>query len=343
MRAPAIRLLLGLFLLSIALPGAAQDLALQPVRIAASTNLADLPTLVAEDRGLFARRGLDAKISFDDSGARNLEQLRKGDVDFALMTLTPLVIDHLSDNSLGRPEDPVILAGLVHSTDMDRVVFLRDRAISEPSDLGGRKVALPLGTGANAEFLWWLFSTLHDLRPDSRVLHQYSAEEISGLLAAGTIDAAVIREPWIARLRTRFGDDLGQFPISKLHATKWVLVTSRRTADEHREGCAAMLATYRDAIELISQEKGDTLALYAERAGLSAAALDDDWQRQLLDYELSIDWSLIAALQQQAYWAMARQGLSNPVTDVIALIDESNLRALLPGAVGIPLPVPPSL
>lgn len=337
---PALWLLLGLCVFSIAPLSAGQAPSLQPVRIAASIDLGDLPTLVAEDRGLFAQHGLDAKVSFGHSGERNLERLRQGDVDFALMTLTPLVIDHLIDSSRGGPEDPVILAGVLHSTDIARVVFLRDRGINEPSDLGGRQVALPAGT--SAEFLWWLFSTFHGLQPNIRLVHEHPAAEIPALLPAGAIDAAVIWQPWIAKMQRRLDDDLGQFPVSELYASKRVLVTSRRTASDSRDLCMAMLATYRDVIELISQEKGETLALYAERVGLSAAALDEDWQRQLLDYELSIDWSLIAALQQQAYWAMVREGLSNQIIDITALIDESILRALLPGAVGIP-PVPQSL
>lgn len=333
-------LLLGIFFLGTVPPGIAHDPVLRPVRIATSINLAGLPTMAAEDRGLFAQHGLDAKVSFDDAGERNLERLQEGAVDFAVMTLTPLVIDHLLDGSRGGSEDPVILAGLIHSTDIDRIVFRRDRAINEPSDLSGRQVALPPGT--NAEFLWWLFSTLNDLPKEIRLLHQQSAEEIPPLFAAGAIDAAVIREPWIARLRAQLGDDLGQFSISQLYRAKWVLVTSQRIAHERRDLCTAVLASYRDAIELISRDKSRTLALYAEHVGLSAADLDEDWRRRSLDYELSVDWSLIAALRQQAYWAMARPGVSEPVIDILALIDASVLRALLPGAVGIPPPVPHS-
>ncbi|WP_462320611.1 ABC transporter substrate-binding protein [Halochromatium sp.] len=324
-----------------ALPAAARDLMLEPVRIATSINLSDLPTLVAEERGLFAQHGLDAEISVDDSGERKLERLRDGQVDFALMTLTPLVIDHLFDSSPGGPEDPVILAGLIHSTNINQVVFLRERAIDEPSDLHGRQVALP--TSTNAEFLWWLFSTLQELSPDIRLLRQYSDTEVQALLTDGAIDAAVIQEPWITKLRARLGDDLGQFPVSPFYSAKWVLVTSRRTALEDRERCAAMLATYRDAIELLSQQERDLLALYAEHFGLPLAALDQDWQRQSLDYDLGIDWSLIAALQQQAYWATAyHQRVSSSIIDVIALIDDSILRALRPGAVSIPPPAPQS-
>lgn len=327
-------ILLGLMLLSSALPSLAQSPSARPVRVAGALEVADLPTLVAESKGLFARHGLNAEVTLGAHDAQRLARLRAGEVDFALMSLTALVRDLSADANPGGQEDPVILAGLIHSTDIDRVVFHRARAISEPSDLSGRQVALPPGN--DAEFIWWQFSTFHDLAPDVGLLHQHSVEETVDLLAAGAIAAAVLREPWITRLRMRLDEALGQFPVSPFYTAKWVLVTSRRTAREQRDLCSAMLAAYRDAIESISQDRGGTGALYAERVGLSTAVLADDWRRWALEYHLSIDWSLFAALQQRADWAAADHAHAAPRIDITALIADSILRDLLPGAVGIP-------
>ncbi len=310
----------------------------QPVRVAGARALTDLPTLVADAKGLFARHGLEVAVSLGDIDTHRLARLQAGEVDFALLGLTPLVVDLVAHPDRGGPQDPVILAGLIHSSDIDRVVFHRARPIGKPSDLSGRRVALP--PDANAEFLWWLFSTFHALAADIDLQREHSSEALLDLLAAGAIDAAVMREPWIARLRARLGADLGQFPTSHLYAAKWVLVSTRRTARERPALCAAMLASYRDAIALINQNTPEALALHAERAGLSASALEPDWRRQALDYHLSIDWSLIAALKQQAHWAALQADLADPIIDILALIDETALRSLVPGAVGIPPPLP---
>ncbi|WP_201243972.1 ABC transporter substrate-binding protein [Halochromatium salexigens] len=336
--APLCRTLLLILAMGLTEPGVAraqtQGPPAQSVRVAGALYMADLPTLVAESKELFARHGLDAEVHRDGVDADNLARLRAGEVDFALMSLAPLVLDLIADPDPGGPEDPVILAGLIHSTDINGIVFHRNRAINAPSDLSGRQVALPPGT--NAEFLWWLFSTFHGLPPDVRLLDEHAGDAIPALLAAGTIDAAVVREPWIARLRAQFGDELGQFPVDQLYTAKWVLVTSRRTARERRDLCTAMLATYREAIAVINEHRGDTLAFYAERMGVPATVLQDNGPRRALDYELSLDWSLMAALQQQADWAAAHQAPANPNIDVIDLIEGSILRALVPGTGGIP-------
>lgn len=336
----AIWLLIGLLLMSRAVPGTAQTAPIQPVRIASSLDLASLPTLVAAEAGLFVQHRLDAEISFDSSDERSLQRARSGEVDFALMTLAPLVVDYLADSSRGGLDDPVILAGLIHPSDIHHIVFLNDRAIDEPSDLSGRRIALP--AGADAEFFWWLFSTINSLTADVHFLHQQSAAEIPELLATGSIDAAVIQAPWLTKLDTRLERELGRFSLSQLYAAKRVLVTSRQTASQRPDLCNPVLATYRDAIRLIREHPAQALALYAERMGLSMPDAQSEWPVQVLDYELSIDWSLIAALQQQAYWASARQGQPSQVVDVIDLIDDSVLHSLLPGAVDIPPAAPRS-
>lgn len=120
------------------------------VRLAGVDYLGDLPTVIAHDEGLFARHGLDVEVEFNGSGRDNLERLRAGTTDFALMALTPIVLDRLADPSPGQADDPVILASLVHSTRLNHVVVPASGPVEHPADLRGRRVGLRKGT--NSEF-----------------------------------------------------------------------------------------------------------------------------------------------------------------------------------------------
>lgn len=335
--------MLALLSLSVSLAGAAGSAPEQPVRIAGVTYLGDLPTLVAESKGLFARHGLDADVSFGETGKHNPQQLRAGEVDFASMALTPLVLDRIADHHPSGPEDPVILAGLVHSTLINRVVFRTDGSISEPADLHDREVALPLGT--NAEFLWWLFGTVHELDPSRISLQDQGIDAIPALVISGAVDAAVIWEPWLSRLSLQLGTALGQFPVRDIYAAKWVLVTLRQTASERPELCETVLAAYRDAISQINLDHSNALAIYAQRAALPAEALRDAGIIQMLDYQLSLDWSLIGALQLQLRWAQqhrasATEALGRQPIEVTSFFDDRLLRSSMPEAVSIPPPLP---
>ncbi|MDZ7748712.1 MAG: hypothetical protein U5K43_07600 [Halofilum sp. (in: g-proteobacteria)] len=81
-----------------------------PIRIDGVTYLGDLPTLVAEHRGLFTRNGIRAEVRHGDSGKQNLGRLRAGETDFALMALTPWCWTSWPTRPRPARDDPVALA-----------------------------------------------------------------------------------------------------------------------------------------------------------------------------------------------------------------------------------------
>src|SRR6056297_332127 len=110
-------LILTLSLLLASDAGAESD-SQRAVRIAGAAYIGDLPTYVAAELGFFARHGLASAVEYSDSGKHNMALLRAGDVDFALMALTPFVLDRLTDPTPGQPDHPVILASLLQSHEL---------------------------------------------------------------------------------------------------------------------------------------------------------------------------------------------------------------------------------
>ena len=304
-----------------------------PVRVAGADYLGDMPTVIAEQEGLFERQGLKVNVALHHTGSKNLGLLRAGEADFALMALTPIVLDRLADPSPGGPDDPVILASLVHSTRLNHVVASASGPVETPSDLVGRRVALRKGT--KAEFVWWLFAHFNGFSPDAAELVDYPVTRIADALQDGEVDAAVLWEPWLSRLNESGGKTFRSFPGSNVHTAKWVLVTTRAAALEHPGRSEAVLAAYRDAIALIDRAPEAAIATYARRADIAEDVLRRNWPK--LDYQLNLEWSVLATLQQQMDWAMRtgrrRASQSGGVLD---LIDATALRSLDPAAVGIP-------
>jgi len=329
-----VALVLATVMLAMAAPryaGAADSA--QPVRIAGVIYLGDLPTVIADHENLFRRHGLDASVGFNHSGRDNLRRLRAGEIDFALMALTPIVLDRLADATPGGPDDPVILASLVHSTRLNAVVARPAAGIETPQDLAGRRIALRKGT--NAEFVWWLFAHFHGLAPDAVRLVDRPVPAVVDALRDGEVDAAVLWEPWLSRLLASSEEELRVFGGSNIYTAKWVLVTTRRSADEHPARARAVLATYRDAIERIERDPEAAIRTYARRADVDEAVLRENWQA--LDYELNLQWTVVATLQQQINWAehSGRRPRATPI-EVLGLIDPAPLRAIEPTRVGVP-------
>lgn len=338
-RAPLALLALLLAFLLGALP--AQPAGRTPVpdgpalRIAGVDYIGDLPTLVAEQEGLFAAAGLTVSVTRNLSGRDNLRQLLAGEVDFALMALTPLVLHQLQRTAPPDDQTPVILASLVHTVHITQVVAIAGRGIAHPADLSGRRVGLMPGT--NAELLWWLFAAYHGLDPDQVEQRNFPVSALPAALLAGVIDAAVLWEPWTARLHARLGADLLLLPGSDIYTAKWILVTTRGLVRRQPAQCRAVLAAYRAAIGRIDQDPAAALALYAATVGIAPALLDPFTAL----FGLSLDWSLLATLQQEVAWARAVGVVpAGTATDLLSWLEPAPLRALAPTLVRVPAALP---
>ncbi|MEX2517134.1 MAG: ABC transporter substrate-binding protein [Gammaproteobacteria bacterium] len=306
---------------------------LAEIRIGGVDSLGDLPTLVADQHALFSAENLSASVDYSLSGEQNLDLLRNRQTDFALMSLTPVVLDMLTDTTPGGADDPVILASLVHSTRFNQVVALADRRLREPHHLAGKRVGLMRGT--NAEFTWWLFAAYHKLDTASIAIIDYRIDAITDALINGDIDAAVIWEPWSAYIEQQAGQDIHRFPGSNIYAAKWILVTRREMIEQNPAVITAVLRAYQNAINIIDAEPAQALRLYFDHSQLAGASLPVS--AETLAYDLSLDWSLIATFRQQLDWAK-RAGYVQvaEAPPILSMIAPQFLRALSPSAIGLP-------
>ena len=323
----------GLLALCLALLTPGPAMAAGPIRVTGADYLGDLPTLVADRRGLFAREGLDVQVDYGVSGRDNLRALREGRTDFALMALTPLVLDHLRRGPARHANDPVMLASMVHSRRLNHLVAHPDSDIRGAADLAGRRVGLVADT--HAAFAWSLYADYHDRTPAGARVVRREPAALADALASGALPAALLWQPWIQRVEQRIGEPLRRLEYGDLYAAHWVLVTRRAAVTEHPRRVERLLRAYRAAIRRIETDPAPALALYAQHAGIEAPLDPEQWRT--LDYDLALDWSLIASVQQQIAWAR-RSGrvASGRPTDVLSLFADTPLRNIDPSAVGIP-------
>ncbi|GHE20353.1 ABC transporter substrate-binding protein [Halomonas urumqiensis] len=310
-----------------------------PVRLFSVAYLGDLPTLIALDEGSFQRQGLDVVFERRQSGKQTIQALRAGETDIALMAPTPLVLDLLETPHTGGAEDPLVIASLVYSSRLNHVVALRRHDIRTPTDLADKRVGLMAGT--NAEFLWWLFTALHRIDPEEVRVIDLPASSLPQALLEGDIDAAVLWEPWTSRVETMLPQDgLTFLPGSNIYTENWILVASRGVLQRRPETIQRLLSAYQQAIDAIDADPKGALATYAESIELDTLhALHDD---DLPLFGLSLDWSLLASLQQLVQWAEdTGKPITEPQPGILSWIDARPLQTLLPAAVSLPMGAAP--
>lgn len=303
------------------------------LKLAGVNYLGDLPTVIASKNNLFEKHRLTIDVSFNDSGKQNLEDLRAGKVDFALMSSTPFILDKLANaGNDDQDNEPVILANLLHSTRMNQILTTQGRNIQTVTDLKGGKIGLTKGT--NAEYLWWLYSVFYQVPPGSVEIIDLPVAELGEALINGQLDAIVVWQPWTGRFLTQYDGQLEQVEGSHVYSAKWILVSTKKMVRENPYYCQQVLKAYAEAIALIQSDTEKVMRTYRDTANKDHIFVDD-YQPGL--YQLNLNWALIAELHQGIQWAKLQQlpGSDKP-TDVMSWFAPEPLRTVAPFLVKIP-------
>ena len=317
-----------------------------PVRIRGVQYFGDLPTLIGETEGFFEANPHGIEVSYGLSGKANMAALRRGEIDYALMAMTPFVLDRMADPTPGEAGDPIILANLTHGAPNIMVIAREDAEESvtlTPKRLEGRRIGLPLGT--NAEYLWSLFAAFHEIDMSKVDLIDSAPDQISGALAKGEIEAAFIWAPWLQAIRDKSSFRLAALPgdLRFLYTSRWVLVTLKdreRTQDHHHE---LLLNSYLEAVDWIQRHPEVAAKRFYETWGVDEADTGVAAMNDAI-FDVTLDWSLYAAYYQQIKWA---DGASYPSAggtgDFLSAIEIGPLRLVSPSSVLLPLAssVPP--
>lgn len=304
------------------------------LKLAGVNYLGDLPTLVASKNNLFKKHHLNIDVSLTESGKQNLDDLRAGKVDFALMSSTPFILDKLANagNDEAQDNELVILGNLLHSTRLNQILTTQDRNIQTVNDLKDGKIGLPKGT--NAEYLWWLYSVIYQVAPGSVEIVDLPVSELGAALINGEVDAVVVWQPWTNRFVQQYDGQLEQVEGSHVYSAKWLLVTTRKMVRDNPHYCQQILKAYAEAIRLIQSDTEKVMQLYSDHANKDQIAVTN---YQPGSHQLNLNWALIAELHQGIQWAKLRNfpGSDQP-TDVISWFAPEPMRAIKPFLVKIP-------
>jgi NitT/TauT family transport system substrate-binding protein len=182
------RLLATLLLLATAATSHAAD----RLRIGHDAWIGYAAAMVARDKGLFRKEGLEVKtVAFAGPGD-TLAPLISGHLDVAFTTLFNLALMSAKGN-----DDLVAIYLLDTSNGADAVVAAK--GIDGPAQLKGRKIAVTLDEVNHM----LLIAALErgGVKPAEAQLVNFNAEDAGAALLAGKVDAAVTWEPWVTRAK----------------------------------------------------------------------------------------------------------------------------------------------
>ena len=251
---------------------------------------------IAAARGFFEARGLAVTVLAQTHGKAALAELLRGGADLAAAADVPIVIEVLKGAPLS------IAAAVASASNELAVLARRDRGITLPGDLQGRRVGVTLGT--SGEYFLWAFMVRHRLAPQSLILVDLPPTRLVEALREGSVDAVAAWQPIRHEAELALGDAIVSFRAPDAYAQNYVLVGRSEFLSARGEALRRLLLALLDAERFVHADPGQAKALLAERLKLSPDALDPAWRA--LELEVDEQQAQLVTLEDVADWAMAR-------------------------------------
>jgi ABC-type nitrate/sulfonate/bicarbonate transport system substrate-binding protein len=286
-----------------------------------------IPIFVAQDQGFFTLNGLNVDIKGYDSGLSSLNGMLKGEVDIAATLSEYTVVPKVFE------KQPVKIIGSMERLDGISIVARKDFGIESISDLRGKKIGIIPGT--NLEFFLGRFLELHGIPLNAVTSVNFSSiSQTVDALVGGRVDAIVSVQPFINQILGQIGNNAVVFPAQSGQYVFTLITCGIEWPQVHSNTLVRFMKAINQAEDYINQHPQEAKVIAKKKLD----ATDDDITRIWSQHQfgLSLDQSLVAAMEDEARW-MIKNNLTTgkEVPCFNDYIYEDALKAIKPEAVNI--------
>ncbi len=309
------------------LQATAPPVPIETIRIGLPLQPSSALLIIALERGEFAARGLQPEITEFPSGKRALhEGLLAGKLDLTTCADVPVALAAFEPNAFR------IAAVVFEDGNVNRVVADRRKGIRAPADLKGKRIATQRASAVH--YFLHAFLIDNELVENDLSLSFLEAEELAPALAAGTIDAFSMREPYISQARRALGDAAVVFAPPMDFAQYELLLVTHPLAMERQARVVRALAALIAAEDFARRQPQEAIALVARRLGVAPDTIAASWAGPRL--RVSLRQGVLLQLEHVADWAL-QQHLTDgeKIPDFLDLLDLAPLVSLAPDRVTV--------
>ena len=281
---------------------------------------------IAFIKSYFENEGLDFVLQQHQSGKSAFNAVVEGEADLATAAETPIML------AIMRGEKIYILA-TISSTEKNKMIVARkDKGVSIPNDLKGKKIGVSVGT--NAEFFMDSFLIMHGISRDEVEVINVESNAIVDTLTSGEVDAVSTWNPYINILQKGLGDNGVTFSGEGIYRETFNLVTKQDFANENPETIKKILRALVKADEFIEENSDEAREIVADRIGMDRATLSELWE--LYNFKVTLDQYLLVTLEDETRWAIKNKLTDKTeVPNYLDYIYMDALEEVKPEAVGI--------
>lgn len=230
--------------------------------------------IVAEEKGLWKKNGIDVVITHFDNGAVALDAIVTGNGDVGSATNMSMM------QRVARGAKMYAVSSMAASGKLYSIVSHKD--IKTPQELVGKK--LGLAKDGILEFLYMQFATNNKIGLDQIELINVAPPEAVAALTRKDVDAIMFWEPWPTKVLELVPDThtLRQLSDDNIFVTNWLFMGESLIADKPR--AEATLRTLIESSEFIKANKDEVIEIGARR--LKTEPANARFQYENLDYTM---------------------------------------------------------
>jgi len=279
----------------------------------------------AEEQHLFAGNGIRLTQKDYDTGLAAINGLLSNEIDLSGGGEFPLVVKALENASIS------IIGSYARSFNTYLVARV-DKGIRKEADLKGKRVGLPRRT--IPEFYLGRFLDLHGMSIRQVTLTDLTPKKAVGAITNGTVDAVVVWEPFVSRIREQLTERIVTWSVHSGQAQYSVLIGRNDWIRRNPELVKRVLRSLMRAEEYVVRHPTEAKAILKRRYQHDDAYVARVWPEY--QFSLSLDQTLILALEDEARW-MIKNNLTTEkhVPDFLNYIYVDGLKAVKPEAVNI--------
>jgi NitT/TauT family transport system substrate-binding protein len=278
---------------------------------------------IAENRGYFAENNLDVTITVYEGGALAIKDFFAARLDIVTTGDFVFVV-----NSFQRPN--IRIFGVIDEFNSNRVVARKDSGINLLSDLKGKRVGIL--KGSQAEFCLARLLVLNDISSQEISVVDLSPTQQISAIENGTIDAALVWEPYVQKIRETLGINAVSLPGQSDQNLFWLLICTDDMIRTQPMVLRSFLASLIKAGKFLNSDQTEAKVIAAKRFGSDIPYLESVWKNNKFD--VSLPQGLILTLEDQARWLQSSGTINmNEIPDFLDFVYFQGLETLKPEAV----------
>jgi len=283
------------------------------------------PIYVASEKGFWKEEGLDVDLKPFTMGRLCMDAVLGGRADAGFVAELPPVLVAFKDQPFR------LVAAMESDLNSMKVLVRKDRGITKPSDLVGKKVACSLGTTSD----YFLSTFLQAKGVDRKQLKvmNLSATDMVTAIVQGEVEAIFTWEPPITNAKGMLGDKAEVWFGGGIYRNVIFLGIMEDYIKNNPKVVKGLLKGLIKAEEFIKQKPDEAIRITSPRVNMNREALKGIWEYN--EFRICLEKKYLDLMNGEARWAIetgiAPSGSKMPdirklfYTDILKAIDPSRV------------------